>query len=104
MAKIALFITAKAQPGKREELRKLFEKHIKPHAEANQLEESCVYCYANEDEDTICMFEMFSEPSVVKEDMESEWFGAYQKEASSVLAGPPQVVMATPVWAKGTSV
>lgn len=104
MAKIALFITARAQPGKREELRKLFEKHIKPHAETNQLQESCIYCYANEDEDTICLFEMFADASQVKADMEADWFANYQKEASSILAGPPQVVMATPVWAKGTSV
>jgi quinol monooxygenase YgiN len=103
MAKLAIFVTANAQPGKREELRKLFEKHIKPHVESNKAQELCFYCYDTQNENTMCMFELFNDPAVVKADMESEWFAAYQKDASAVLAGPPQVIIASPVWVKSES-
>lgn len=104
MAKLAVFVIAKAQPGKRDELRRLWEEHIKPHTESNKAQEFCFYCYSTEDENTICMFELFSDPSVVKADMESEWFAAYMEKVRSLLAGPSEIVLATPVWAKGASI
>jgi quinol monooxygenase YgiN len=103
MPKIALFIKVKAQHGKREEVKQVWEKHVKPHSEGEkELEISC-YCYALEDEDTICLFELISDPSVSKSVMQSDWFAAYQEQLKPLLAGPPEIITATPIWAKGAS-
>jgi quinol monooxygenase YgiN len=100
MAKLALFITAKAKPGKRDELRRLWEEHIKPHSESNQAQEYGCYAFATEDENTICLFELFSDPSVVKTDMESDWFAAYMEKVRPLMAEPSQIVTAVPLWIK----
>jgi len=100
MNKLALFVTAKARPGQRDELRRLWEEHIKPHNESNQAQEYCCYSFAAEDENTICMFELFSDPAVVKASMESDWFTAYMAKASPLMAAPPEVITAVPVWIK----
>ena len=56
MSKTALFVKATTRPGKRDELRRLWEKYLKPHIETNIEGEFCLYCYGANDENTICMF------------------------------------------------
>lgn len=104
MAKVAVFAIVKAKPGKRDEIRRLYEKHIKPRVESNARQEQCFYCYGNDDEDTICVFELFSDPEIVKENLNSDWLPAYMEKELPLVAGPAQIVMATPMWVKGASV
>ena len=104
MDKLAVFVIAKAQPGKRDELRRLWEENIKPHTESNESQELCFYCYSNDDDDTICMFELFTDPAVVKADMGSDWFAAYMEKVRPLMAEPPRIVAAAPIWAKGASI
>jgi len=101
MAKTVLFIKATTKPGKRDELRQLWEQYLKPHIETNQEEEICFYCYGANDENTICMFEFFSESYDLRTAFQSDWFKAYMEAASHILAGPPEVITTTPIWAKG---
>ena len=103
MPKLALFIKVKAQPGKREEVKQLWEKHVKPHSEGEKALDISCYCYALEDEGTICLFELISDPSVFKAVMQSDWFAAYQEHLKPLLAGPPEIITATPIWAKGVA-
>lgn len=101
MTKLALFIKVKSLPGKREEVKQLWEKYVKPHSEEEkELEISC-YCYSLEDDDTICLFEIISDPSVSEVVMRSGWFAAYQNQLRPLLVEPPEIITATPVWAKG---
>ena len=104
MAKIALFVKATTKPGKRDEVRQLWEEHLKPHAEGNDAHEICFYCYGIEDENTICLFEVFSDPSELETGLHSDWFAAYREAVGPLLAGPPELVTAIPLWAKGASV
>jgi quinol monooxygenase YgiN len=104
VSKIALFVKATTQPGKRDELRRLYEKHLKPHIDADKDEELSFYCYAAENENTICMFELFSESYDLQAAMQSDWFKAYMAEATQILAGPPEVTATIPVWAKGAMI
>ena len=101
MPKLALFIKVKAQPGKREEAKQLWEKHVKPHSEGEKALDISCYCYSLEDEDTICLFELISDPSVSEAVTQSDWFAVYQEKLKPLLAGPPEVITATPIWAKG---
>ena len=104
MSKTELFVKATTKPGKRDELRRLWEHHLKPHIEANCEEESCFYCYGVDDENTICMFELFSDSYDLRAAFQSDWFKSYMEAAAGVLAGPPEVVATTPIWAKGANV
>ena len=103
MDKVAIFAVVKAKPGKRDELRRLYEEHIKPHAESNASQQMCFYCYGNDDEDRICIFELFSDMEAVKTNMDSDWLPAYMEKELPFLAEPPQIMMTTPVWIKGAT-
>ena len=103
MPKLALFVKVKAKAGKRDELRRLWEENIKPHSEANENQEISFYCFATADEDTICLFELFTDPSVLEEDFQSDWFKAYMEKVQPFLAGPPEVITTTLIWAKGAT-
>jgi len=104
VAKTAVFVIGKAKPGQRDELRKLYMEHIRPRAEAEKKQEMAVYCYSDDDEDTICLFELFSDPVIAREDVESDWFKAYMEKVRPLMAEPAMVKLATPLWAKGVSV
>jgi len=104
MAKTALFIRATTKPGKRDELRKVFEQHLIPHIEANTGQDFCFYCYGTDDENTVCMFEVLSEPSNLPAVLQSDWFKAYLAAAEPLLAKPTEVITTPPVWAKGAKI
>jgi hypothetical protein len=59
MDKTAVFVIGKAKSGRRDELRKLYMEHIRPRAEAEKKQEMAVYCYSDDDQDTMCLFELF---------------------------------------------
>jgi quinol monooxygenase YgiN len=100
MAKMALFVKVNAQPGKRDEVKKMWEKYVKPHSETQASLEICCYCYANENPDTICLFELISDPSDSEAVMKSDWFASYQESLKPLIKGPPEIITATPIWIK----
>ena len=104
MAKLATFIKIKARPGKREQVKQIWEKIVKPHVESEEGVEHSFFCYAIEDDDTICLFEFITDPSKFEAAMKSEWFLDYMEQLKPLLAGPPERIMTTPVWAKGAYV
>ncbi|MBN1274201.1 MAG: hypothetical protein JXB26_18210 [Candidatus Aminicenantes bacterium] len=100
MKKIALFIKLKTKPGKREEVKHVWEKYVKPHSEGEKALDISCYCFALEDEDTICLFELISDPSVATSTMQSDWFANYQEELKPLVASPPEIITAAPIWTK----
>ena len=101
MSKIALFIKTKTQPGKRDEAQKLWEKHLKAGAQANPDQEVHVFCLDPQDQDTLYLFEVYSGLEALQAAGQSPAFAAYMQEAMPLLAGPPEMGMTTPLWAKG---
>ncbi len=104
MSKTAVFVIVKAKPGKREELRQTWEQYLKPHAEAEGQQEITFYCTAVQDDDTLCLFELFSESYNLQAAFESDWFKAYMEKVAPLLAAPPNMVIAAPFWVKGTTI
>lgn len=104
MKKLALFVKVTAKPGKREQVWRLWKKHVKPHVEeADGIEINC-YCYDANNEDIICFFELFSDPADFKGANESKWYAEYQQLVKPLLAAPSEVIFANPVWAKGMQI
>jgi quinol monooxygenase YgiN len=91
MSKVALFIKTKAQPGKRDKLRQLWEKHLKPGAEQNPQQQVHVFCMDSTDDDTLFLFEVYSSQAALEAAGQSPAFGNYMQEAMAYLADPPEV-------------
>ena len=104
MSKLALVIKTTCQPGKRDQVRTLWEKHLKPGAIANDAQEVYFYCHDDQDENVLYLFEIYSDREAFGQAAQSPAFAGYMQEVGPLLAGEPQVGMATPLWAKGASI
>jgi quinol monooxygenase YgiN len=100
MSKTAVFIRHRALPGKRDEVRRIWEEHLRPRAEANPAHEAYFYCY-DDDPDVICVFQQYSDREASRAFLEGPWYAAYVREVAAVTAQAPEVRVATTVWAKG---
>jgi quinol monooxygenase YgiN len=102
--KVAVIVKTKTQPGKRDEVRRLWDVHLRPRVEANAAQEVYFFCEDEHDADTFYLFEIYSDPDAMSANAESEWFAEYLQAVSPLLAGSGEVGIATPVWAKGAQV
>ena len=103
MSKIALFIRHQAKPGQREELRRIWEEHVKPRAAANPEHEAYYFCYDHADPDVVSVFQLYRDEAAMQAFLGGDWYPAYLKEVSQVVAAPPQLSPASLVWDKPRS-
>ncbi len=100
MSKTALFIRHRALPGRRDEVRRIWERHLQPNIAANPAHEAYFYCYDDNDPDTICVFQQYADRAASQAFLAAPWYVAYLNQVAPLLAGPPEIRAATPVWAK----
>ena len=100
MADLAIFMTVKTKPGKRDTLKALWEKHLKPLAAANDMQSRYVYAYDSQDENTIRIMEVYESLEAFQHNSKSEWFADYMKQAAPLLDGDPEFHMTQPQWVK----
>jgi quinol monooxygenase YgiN len=103
MAKVASLLTVKAQPGRRDDVRRLWDKHVRPRAEADDAQELYVICEDTQDADTLHLFAIYANPEAMAENARSAWFTEYLNAVTPLLAGPGVRSTATPIWAKGAA-
>ena len=101
MSKAALFVRHRARPGRREDVRRVWEKHVKPRVEANANHEAYHFCFDDEDPDVICVFQLYRDRDAMKNFLSGEWYPLYLADVSPLVLEAPQLTTATPVWAKG---
>ena len=101
MSKAALFIRHKALPGKRDEVRRVWEKHLRPGIAGNVASEAYFYCYDDKDPDAICVFQMYRDRNGPQDFVKQPWYAAYEAEVTPLLTGKSEFVSATPDWIKG---
>ncbi|MEL6984801.1 MAG: antibiotic biosynthesis monooxygenase [Actinomycetota bacterium] len=101
MGEIALFITSKAKPGKRDEILELYQEFLAPRAEENDGQEAVMWAADQQDPDTFHLFEVYTDGESLGANAQSAWFADYMAKAGPLLAGEPVVAMASPMWAKG---
>lgn len=101
MRQIALFVKHKTLPGKRDEVRKVWEKHMAPAIAANPEHSVYFYCFDNADPDSICAFQLYTDAEASQEFLKTDSYAACLKEVEPLLSGPPQVTALTPMWSKG---
>ena len=96
-----MIIRSTAKPGARDELFELYREHLAPRAEANADQEVVVWCADQEDPDRFVLFEIYSGPEALGVNAGADWFADYMQAAMPLLAGEPEVTMATPMWSTG---
>ena len=100
MSKTALFIRHQAKPGKRDDVRRVWEKYVKPRAADNPAPEAYYFCYDTQDADVICVVQLYSSEADMQEFLPGAWSPDYLKEVGEFVALPPQITPADLVWTK----
>jgi quinol monooxygenase YgiN len=100
MDKIALFIKHKTRVGKRDAVRAVWERHMRPKIAANPGHEAYFYCFDNNDADAICAFQEYADLKSSQDFLKTESYASYLKEVEPLLVGPPEVTSLTPLWVK----
>lgn len=101
MSKTALFIKHRARPGKRDEVRRVWEKHLRPRIATNAAHQAYFYCFDDGDPDLICVFQLYADRAASQAFVQAPWYAAYVEEVTPLLAGQPEISVATPAWIKG---
>ena len=100
MSEVALFLTVKTQPGKRDELVALWEEHLRGRAESNDAQVRYVFALDMNDADTIRISEVYATMAAFEANSQEPFFAAYMQAAFPLLAGEPEFHMAIPHWVK----
>jgi len=101
MTPLALIIKHMTLPGKRDEVRKVWEKHMAPAVSSNPGHTAYFYCLDNTDPDSISAFQVYESAEASQQFLKTDSYSAYLKDVEPLLSGPPQVTALTPVWVKG---
>jgi quinol monooxygenase YgiN len=100
MTSLALIIKHKTQPGKRDEVRQVWERHMAPAVSANPGHLAYFYCFDNADPDAIVAFQRYASAEAAGDFLKTDSYAAYLQEVEPLLSGPPQVTALTPMWSK----
>ena len=104
MGPIATIMSGRTQPGKREELLRLFQEHLAPRAESNARQTTVAWLADREDDDAFHIFEIYSDPAAMEANSKADWFWAYVEKAAPLLNGQPEMRTAVPRWVKGAQI
>lgn len=104
MSKSVTLVRHQAKPGRRDDLRRVWEKYVRAYVAGNDGALNCYYCYDDNDPDTIIVFQLSADPTVGLEFGKQPWFADYQRETAALLAGPSELRTATPQWVKGDAI
>lgn len=101
MERVALFITHRTQPGMRDQVRAVWQRHMQPAIAQNAAHEAYFYCFDTSDPDVIRVYQQYSDLAASQAFLQNASYAAYLRDVEPLLAGQPEVVMVTPLWVKG---
>ena len=100
MNKTALFVRHQARPGRRDDMQRIWEKHVKPRAAANPAHAAYFFCFDDNDPDAVCVFQLYESAAAMDEFLAGDWYPLYLREVSEVVVAAPQLTTASLIWAK----
>lgn len=100
MSKVAIFIKHKALPGKRDEVKRVWERYMSPLISQNENHEAYFYCYDDNDPDSICVYQQYSDYESAQAFLKNPDYATYLKESRLLLAEESEITTTTPVWVK----
>ena len=96
----AVFLTHRTLPGRRGEVRDVWQQHMAPAIAANPDHVSYYYCFDPDDEDVIRVFQLYRSAAAASEFLRHPNYLAYLAAVEPLLDGPSEVRRATPQWTK----
>ena len=103
MTKSATLVRHKAKSGKRDEVRRIWERYARDYAAGSDGMLSYYYCFDDNDPDTIIAFQLAADQATAGEFVKQPWYADYQRETAELMAGPSEILSATPQWVKGSA-
>ncbi len=100
MTQVALIIRHQTLPGKREDVRRVWETHMAPAVAGNRGHLAYFYCFDNADPDVVSAFQVYDSAESSQQFLETDAYIAYVRDVEPLLVGPPQVTSLTPMWSK----
>jgi quinol monooxygenase YgiN len=100
MAGVALFITHRTRPGKRDAVRAIWERHMQPAIAGNPGHIHYFYCLVADDADVVRVFQQYVDREAAQAFLRQPSYRAYLAEVEDLLAGSPEVAEAAVMWAK----
>lgn len=101
MSTKALYIRHQAQPGKRDEVKRIWEKYVRAYIENADGQIAYVYGYDEGDPNTIVAFQVFSGDAGTEDFVNQPWYADYHRETAALLVGPSEFRTINPQWVKG---
>lgn len=98
MPKSSLFMKFRAKSGRREEVRRVWERLLKTNIEKHPSFEGYYYCFDDNDPDVICVFQITSDSETPQRFVAEPWYRVYHDEVAPLLDGDGEFHVATPVW------
>lgn len=100
MTQLAVIIRHQALPGRRDDVRKVWEAHMAPAISGNPGHLAYYYCLDNNDADAIVAFQIYDSVESSQAFLRTDAYTAYLREVDPLLTGPPQVTALSPVFSK----
>lgn len=101
MPHVMMVINGKAAPGRRDDLYRLFERHLAPRALTDTAQQLVVWAANDGRPDEFTLVEVYNDPAALERNAQAEWFWAYMAEAGPLMDGEPSVAVSSPRWGKG---
>ena len=103
MTSVALIVKHRTQPGKRDEVRAVWERHMAPAIAANPGHTAYFYCFDNADPDSIYAFQQCTNAEEAAAFLKTDAYAAYLNDVEPLLSGPPEVTPLTTTWSKAAT-
>ena len=101
MARQAIIVKTRTQPGRRSDVQAAYEEHLAQRANANPAQEVVVWMEDQSDPDVFYQFEIYNSMEAMEANSQAPWFFEYLGAVGPMLAGEPEVSLGSPSWAKG---
>ena len=98
MPQVAVFITHRALPGRRDDVRRTWEDHMRPAIAANPAHAAYFYCLDGSDPDVIRAFQVYDDAAAARDFLQTAAYAAYVQAVDPLLTGPPEVSTAAVAW------
>jgi quinol monooxygenase YgiN len=91
MAATAMIVRSRAKPGKREELRAAWDKHLRAETESDPARLLYRYLYEADDPEAYVLVEVCSQRRLARRPPTRRFFRRFMQEAAPLLDGMPAV-------------
>lgn len=95
-----VFLTHRTKPGRRDDVERVWRRHMPEAIAANDGHEHYRYCFSDDDPDVIVVFQQYVDAEAAAAFLATPAYRAYLAEVEPLLSGPPELVRATPRWQK----